>query len=173
MLQRSRASAPNLVVQVLRSEGGRLHWTEIAERVNRRRRRLGMSRIADQTVHNVLSEDDNRFSYADSGTHGLKEWGDDVPYVRELIKEALEASGMPMTRSQIQMAVSKMRVGKGSSVAMYLDLHQDFYLARSGKQGLREWLVERPTLRTPRDFVEEPKSQRRIQSTANSSREKI
>ena len=105
------------------------------------------------------------FSYAGPGTYGLREWADDVPYIRELIVRALEASGKPLTKSEIAHEVRKARDVLDSSLSMYLGMHPEFYRARSGKYGLPAWLDPHPTIRSSRDYVEYPgERQKRLDS---------
>lgn len=162
-LWRSRATASRLVVEVLESEGSPLHWRELTERANERRQKLGMKALANQTVHNTVIKYDTLFSYAGAGTYGLKDWGEDLPYIRVLIRQALGSAGKPVSQNEAFLEVSKFREVVRNSVTMYLEIHDEFYLSRSGKYGLREWIVENPTLETSRDYVEDPRSRKRLE----------
>ncbi len=152
---RRKATASNLARTVVEEAGQPLHWTIVARNVNSRREYLGLSPLSENGIHNQLQSMKSLFAYAGPGTYGLREWGDDVPYIRGLIAEVLEVAGRPLTMTEIANEAAKKRVIKESSLTFYLSLDPDFYLSRSGKYGLPEWLDPNPTIRTSRDYVQE------------------
>ena len=152
---RQNATAANLAHEVIERFGRPLHWTVVGHEVNRQRERLGLRSLSERGTHNRMQSLKDMFAYAGQGTYGLREWGADVPYVRDLIIEVLAATGHPLTMAEIASEAAKKRVIKESSLAFYLGLDPDFYLSRSGKYGLPEWLDPNPTIRTPRDYVQE------------------
>lgn len=163
--RRRSATADGLAQEVLEDMGRPLHWRVVAEEVNRRRGQLGLRLLAENGIHKRLTGRKDLFSYADQGTYGLREWGDDVPYIRQLIKATLESAGKPLTKSQIANEARKVRDVKESSLSMYLDMHPDFYRGRSGKYGLPAWLDPHPTIGTSRDYVQHPgERQKRLNS---------
>ncbi len=166
--RRRNSTAPNLAWEVLHEEGKPLHWTEIGDRVNKIRNSLSMNPLSTRSIHERLTYFKDRFSYVDQGTYGLKEWGDDVLYIRQAINKILDLAGKPLSVSEITHGVAEFRQNvKQSSLNMYLGMHTDFYQARSGKYGLRSWLVPNPTISTSRDLVESPKSAERLQKKSN------
>ena len=165
--RRRAATGPTLAREALEKAGEGLHHSVIAKRVNTRRAHLGLKPLNPRYVHSLLTYNEE-FSYRGAGTYGLRKWGDDVPLIKDAIHDALEHAGRPLAFGQIWGAVCKVRSIKKNSAVLYLDMHPDFYRARSGKYGLRKWLPERPTLRTSRDYVETARSAKRA---PNSSRE--
>ncbi len=164
--RRRHATAADLACEVLKEVGQPLHWSMIAQEVNRRRARLDLRPLSENATHNRLQDRDDLFSYTDQGTYGLREWGAAVPYIRVLIVQILETAGVTLTRGEIANEARKIRSIKDSSLTMYLDMHPDFYRARSGKYGLRTWLDPHPTIRTSRDYVESPGDrQKRLKSS--------
>ena len=151
---RRNATAANLAHDVIREAGRPLHWTVVGPEVNRRRERLGLRPLSENGTHNRMQSMKGLFAYAGQGTYGLREWGADVPFVRELLVEVVRTAGRPLTMTQIANEAAAERDVNEASLTLYLSLDPDFYLSRSGKYGLTEWLDPRPTIRTSRDYVE-------------------
>ena len=124
--RRRTATADSLAREVLETAGRKLHWSIVAQEVNRLREQLGLRTLSENGIHNRLTDRKDLFSYAGPGTYGLREWADDVPYIRELIVRALEASGKPLTKSEIAHEVRKARDVLDSSLSMYLGMHPEF-----------------------------------------------
>ena len=152
---RRNATAANLAYKVVKEAGRPLHWTAVGQEVNSWRERLGLSPLSERGTHNQMQSRKDLFSYAGQGTYGLREWGDDVPYIRELIVKVLEEAGRPLAMNEISDQARRARAVKESSLTFYLTLHPDFYLSRSGKYGLPAWLHPNPTIQTSRDYVQE------------------
>ena len=150
---RKSSTCAALAERVLREEGRPLHWETVAERGNRIRHVLDRKPLSARSFGNCLSSNE-KFTYQAQGTYGLREWGGDVPFIREALVEILREEGAPLTFGQLQVRLGERREVKRQTLVLYLSRHLDFYEARSGKYGLRRWLPERPTLQTDRDFVE-------------------
>lgn len=151
---RRNATAANLAREIIGEAGKPLHWTVVAREVNRRRTRLGLRTLSENGTHNRMQSMKDMFGYSGQGIYGLREWGPDVPFVRDLICEVLKSAGNPLTMTEIANEAGKKREVNESSLVLYLSLDPDFYLSRSGKYGLDEWLEPSPTIRTSRDFVQ-------------------
>ena len=150
---RRNATAANLAHDVIREAGRPLHWTVVGPEVNRRRERIGLGPLSENGTHNRMQSMKDLFSYAGQGTYGLREWGPDVPFVRNLLIDVVESAGRPMTMTEIANLAGKERDVNEASLTLYLSLDPDFYFSRSGKYGLTEWLDPSPTIRTSRDYV--------------------
>ena len=151
---RRNATAANLAREVIEEASQPMHWTVISREVNRRRERLGLRTLSENGTHNRMQSMKDMFAYSGQGTYGLREWGPDVPYVRDLLIEVLEAAGQPLTMTEIAIEAGKRREVKESSLVFYLSLDPDFYLSRSEKYGLNDWLDPSPTIQTSRDYVQ-------------------
>jgi hypothetical protein len=148
---------------VLLKAGEPLHFEDITAKLNMLRTEIDLPPLAITSVHNAVIQKKDIFAYADAGTFGLLAWGGAAPFIRTSIREVLEYAEQPLTLGEVLSAIELVRPSKASSVRMYLDMHVDFYKARSGKFGLRRWLPNRPILSTSRDLVEDTKSAERLE----------
>jgi len=104
---------------VLRKEGRPLHFTQIAELINK----MGLlERPAHvQTVHNELIKD-SRFVLTGRGTYALESWGYQPGTVEEIIEKILKENKRPMTKEEILQAVLNQRQVRPTTVL--LNLHK-------------------------------------------------
>lgn len=158
---RRQATSTKLAERILLKHECAMHWQDVAEAGNKIRCTLGLKPLNARSFLRALRTHDE-FAYRDQGTYGLRSWGGDVPYIKDALIKILEEEEAPLTFGQLKTRISEVREVKKSSLDMYLSLHKEFYASRSGKFGLRDWLPDRPTIRTERDFVETPASARRL-----------
>lgn len=102
---------------VLKKEGKPLHFTLIAELINK----LGLSQRQAyvQTVHNELIKDP-RFILTGRGTYALAEWGYQPGTVEEVIERILRENKRPMTKQEILDAVLGQRQVKPTTILLNL-----------------------------------------------------
>ncbi len=102
---------------VLKREGRPLHFSKIAELINK----FGLSpRPAYiQTVHNELIRDP-RFVLTGRGTYALAEWGYQPGTVEEVIERILRENKRPMTKEEILEAVLSQRQVRPNTVLLNL-----------------------------------------------------
>jgi DNA-directed RNA polymerase delta subunit len=102
---------------VLKKEGKPLHFTLIAELINK----LGLSQRPAyiQTVHNELIKDP-RFILTGRGTYALSDWGYQPGTVEEVIERILRENKKPMTKQEILDAVLSQRQVKPTTILLNL-----------------------------------------------------
>lgn len=108
---------------VLKKHGKPMHFTEIAEAINRTG--FDHKKAYPATVHNELILD-KRFVLVGRGTYALREWGYQPGVVADVIERVLRSAGEPMAKEKIIEQVLKQRVVKPSTVALALMNRQRF-----------------------------------------------
>lgn len=108
---------------VLKKNGKPMHFTEIAEAINRTG--FDHKKAYPATVHNELILD-KRFVLVGRGTYALKEWGYQPGVVADVIERVLREAGQPLPKEKIIEQVLKQRVVKPSTVALALMNRQRF-----------------------------------------------
>jgi len=129
------------IVLILRELKRPAHFTEITE-ILVKRLDEGVT-INSHSVHAQLGRYTDLFIRTDSGTFGLREQFPDAPiqppkYV-DLIEEALEEAGIPLSIKKIFEQVNAIREAKYSSITIYLATHGKFMSYGNGNYGLRKW----------------------------------
>ena len=102
---------------VLRKVGKPLHFTEIADLINRQNFDKKVAYPA--TIHNELILDD-RFVLVGRGIYALKEWGYEPGTVLDVILDILNKAEKPLTKEELVKAVLDQRLVKKSTI--YLSL---------------------------------------------------
>lgn len=102
---------------VLKKADKPLHFTEIAEQINK----IGFDsrRAYPPTVHNELILND-RYVLVGRGIYALREWGYRPGVVSDVIIEIMKKSEQPMTRDQIVDAVMAQRIVKKNTIHLAL-----------------------------------------------------
>lgn len=106
---------------VLKTTGKLLHFREIASLIDS----YGLkskkkTQSHPQTVHNELIKD-SRFVLVGRGTYALAEWGYKKGTVKEVLKEILSQSSIPLSREEILRRILKIRQVKKSTVIINLN----------------------------------------------------
>ncbi len=102
---------------VLKKAGKPMHFTEIAEEINKAK---FDSRVAyPATIHNELILD-NKFVLVGRGIYALTEWGYKPGVVTDVIAEILRRGGKPLTKEEIIEQVLNNRIVKRSTVILAL-----------------------------------------------------
>ncbi len=112
---------------VLKREGRPLHFTDIAVRVTKLRKKNAHS----PTIHNELIKDQN-FVLVGKGTYTLKEFGVIPGTARELIGHFLKKHG-PMKANDVVKLVLKERLFKENTVLINLQNRKNFKRMDDGR----------------------------------------
>lgn len=162
-----KLSYREIAFQILKSEGQPLHWSEIAERAYRLKRRDSFNSTA---LYNAMMNHPQIFVRVDSGTYALVEWGfGQVDYYPNIIASILKSSKTPLSADAIYHKVNEIRQVKQSTLLMSLDMHPRFYKSLEKTYGLRIWLPprEKQTLRTLERLVEDSDSYKRLEQASH------
>ena len=102
---------------VLKKAGKPMHFTEIAEVINK----MGFDhrRAYPATIHNELILDD-KYVLVGRGIYALKEWGYKPGVVSEVIREILKNADRPMRKKEIVAEVLKKRMIKETTIGLAL-----------------------------------------------------
>jgi len=103
-----------------------LHFREIAQRIGE----FSGKSVHVQTVHNELIKD-GRFVLVGRGLYGLREWGYEPGFVKDVLVKLLAAQGA-MTREEILREVTRVRHVKPSTVLINLQNKKLFRLEGDG-----------------------------------------
>lgn len=120
---------------VLKKEGKPMHYTRIAERINKIH--FDNRKAYPPTVHNELILND-RYVLVGRGIYALKEWGYKPGVVAEVIVDVLKKSDQPMSREQIVEAVLAQRLVKKNTIHLALTDQQKFTKLPDGRYRLAE-----------------------------------
>lgn len=107
-------SMRDLAYLTLKRHGSPMHFTEVAETIER----LFKRKAHPATCHNELIKD-SRFVLVGRGLYALKEWGYAPGVVREVIREVLEKES-PLSREEIIERVKRERYVKDATIAVNL-----------------------------------------------------
>jgi len=114
---------------VLKKNGEPLHFSEIAEAINKAH---FDNRIAyPATIHNELILD-KKFVLVGRGIYALTEWGYKPGVVADVIEEILKKSDKPLTKDEIIEQVLKNRIVKKSTVVLAL-MNKDKFVRNADK----------------------------------------
>ncbi len=120
----------------LQRAGRPLHFTEVADMINRVFGADNRRPALPQTVHNELIKDD-RFVLVGRGLYALRDWGYLEGTVKEVIAQLLERSGRPMSREEILEEVHKQRDVKDNTILLNLSGRDTFKRNEDGTYSLR------------------------------------
>lgn len=102
---------------ILQKEGKPLHFTEIANSINKMQ--FDSRQAYPATIHNELILDD-KYVLVGRGIYALKEWGYKPGVVSDVITDILKEAGRPMTKKEIIEAVMKARMIKKTTIVLAL-----------------------------------------------------
>lgn len=102
---------------VLRKENRPLHFTEIAEAINKMN--FDERKAYPATIHNELILDD-KYVLVGRGIYALKEWGYKPGVVSDVIADILGASNRPLSKKEIIEEVMKRRLIKQTTITLAL-----------------------------------------------------
>lgn len=102
---------------VLRRAGKPLHFTAIAEAIDRAG--FDAKHAHPQTVHNELIRS-KRFVLVGRGLYGLREWGYEPGTVADVIVRVLTNAGRPLPKTELTEAALKQRLVKRNTVLLAL-----------------------------------------------------
>jgi hypothetical protein len=120
---------------VLRKLGKPLHFTEIAQAINKVRQGAAKA-VNTQTVHNELIKD-TRFVLVGRGLYGLKEFGLMPGTAREVIARLLKTHGPQKPKSLLNL-VKKERLFKDNTIFINLQNKKYFQRLSDGRYTVKE-----------------------------------
>ncbi|MBT7552998.1 hypothetical protein HN670_00845 [bacterium] len=120
---------------VLRKESKPLHFTEIAETINKME--FDQRKAYPATIHNELILD-KKYVLVGRGIYALKEWGYKPGVVADVIAEILNEIGRPMSKKEIIAAVLDKRLIKETTIALALMNKDRFARDEKGRYLLKE-----------------------------------
>ncbi len=119
---------------VLKKEGKPMHFTKIAERINKIH--FDSRKAYPPTVHNELILN-ARYILVGRGIYALKEWGYKPGVVADVISDILKKAGQPMKRGEIVDSVLKQRLVKKNTIHLALTDQKRFNKLSDGRYILR------------------------------------
>jgi hypothetical protein len=108
-----------------------LHFTEVANLIDKHFLIKKGKKAHPQTVHNELIKD-QKFILIGRGTYALKEWGYYKGTVRDVLKKILEEKKKPLKREEIMKEILKMRKVKEATVMINLNNNKFFEKIKGG-----------------------------------------
>jgi DNA-directed RNA polymerase delta subunit len=120
---------------VLRKEDKPMHFTEIADTINKME--FDHRKAFPATIHNELILD-KKYVLVGRGIYALKEWGYKPGVVSDVIKEILESSDKPLSKKEIIEEVLKKRMIKETTIGLALMSKDRFQRDTKGRYSLVE-----------------------------------
>ncbi len=118
---------------VLKENGKPMHFSEIADRINK----IGFDKKKANaaTVHNELILD-SKYVLIGRGIYGLREWGYKQGTVTDVIGEILKQAGKPLTKDEIIEKVLEKRIVKKTTINLAL-MNKDLFEKKGNKYSLK------------------------------------
>lgn len=120
---------------VLKKENRPMHFTEIAESINKMN--FDERQAYPATIHNELILDD-KYVLVGRGIYALKEWGYKPGVVSDVISEIIKEIGRPMSKKEIIEAVLKKRLIKQTTITLALMNRDRFIRDEKGRYSLKQ-----------------------------------
>lgn len=120
-----------------KKHGKPLHFTEVAEMIDKLKYNLPNKKTYPQTVHNELIKD-SRFVLVGRGTYALQEWGYYSGTIKDVIRKVLESKNQPANKEEIIKEVLSQRLVAPNTVLMNLNNKKYFTKDEQGKYFLRK-----------------------------------
>ncbi|MBT4349159.1 hypothetical protein HOD19_00040 [bacterium] len=120
---------------VLRKENTPLHFTEIAETINKMK--FDQRQAYPATIHNELILD-KKYVLVGRGIYALKEWGYKPGVVSDVIEEILKDADRPMSKKEITKAVLDKRMIKETTITLALMNKDRFARDEKGRYLLKQ-----------------------------------
>lgn len=122
---------------VFKKENKPLHFTKVADLIDRFKYNLPNKKTLPQTVHNELIKDP-RFVLVGRGTYALKEWGYFPGTVKDVVVQILRQCQEPMLQDELIEKVLLQRLVAKNTVLMNLNNKKYFLKDDKGKYILRK-----------------------------------
>lgn len=122
---------------VLRKQDEPLHFTKVAEYIEKLPLSSNPRPVHTATVHNELIKD-SRFVLVGRGLYALKEWGYEPGVIKDIIYKVLKESGKPLSREEIMKKVSEQRIVKENTVFLNLQNKDCFAKDSKGRYLIQE-----------------------------------
>jgi hypothetical protein len=122
---------------VFKKQGKPLHFTKVAELIDKLEYNLPNKKTYPQTVHNELIKDP-RFVLVGRGTYALQEWGYSPGTIKDIIVKVLEEKKEPIDKDELVKEVLSQRLVAKSTVLMNLNNKKYFVRNSDGKYILRK-----------------------------------
>jgi DNA-directed RNA polymerase delta subunit len=122
---------------VFKKHGKPLHFTKVAELIDKFNYNLPNKKTYSQTVHNELIKD-SRFVLVGRGIYALKEWGYERGYVKDVIFQVLKSAQKPLDKEEILEKVLKQRIVKENTVLLNLSNKNYFLRTSKGNYTIKE-----------------------------------
>lgn len=105
---------------VFKKHGKPLHFTEVAQLIDKFSYNLPNKKTYPQTVHNELIKD-TRFVLVGRGTYALAEWGYVPGTIKDIIMKVLKEKNEPMHKDEVVKKVLAQRLVAKNTVLMNLN----------------------------------------------------
>jgi DNA-directed RNA polymerase delta subunit len=110
---------------VFKKHGKPLHFTEVANLIDKLEYNLPNKKTYPQTVHNELIKD-GRFVLVGRGTYALSEWGYFPGTIKDIITKVLKEKNEPMQKDELVNQVLAQRLVAKNTVLMNLNNKKHF-----------------------------------------------
>jgi DNA-directed RNA polymerase delta subunit len=110
---------------VFKKHGKPLHFTKVAEMIDKLEYNLPNKKTYPQTVHNELIKD-GRFVLVGRGTYALAEWGFVPGTIKDIIIKVLRENNQPLHKDELVNQVLAQRLVAKNTVLMNLNNKKDF-----------------------------------------------
>lgn len=110
---------------VFKKHGKPLHFTEVANLIDKFDYNMPNKKTYPQTVHNELIKD-NRFVLVGRGTYALSEWGFVPGTIKDIITKVLKDQTEPMQKDEVVKQVLAQRLVAKNTVLMNLNNKKHF-----------------------------------------------
>ncbi|MCX6721035.1 MAG: winged helix-turn-helix domain-containing protein [Candidatus Staskawiczbacteria bacterium] len=122
---------------VFKKHGKPLHFTKVAELIDRLEYSLPNKKTYPQTVHNELIKD-GRFVLVGRGTYALSEWGYVPGTIKDIIMKVMKDKNQPTHKDEIVKEVLAQRFVAKNTVLMNLNNKKYFEKDANEKYFLRK-----------------------------------
>ena len=122
---------------VFKKNGKPLHFTKVAEMIDKLEYNLPNKKTYPQTVHNELIKD-SRFVLVGRGTYALAEWGFVPGTIKDIITKVLKETNAPIHREELVKQVLAQRLVAKNTVLMNLNNKKDFEKDSNDRYFLRK-----------------------------------
>ncbi|MGD0576534.1 MAG: HTH domain-containing protein [Candidatus Staskawiczbacteria bacterium] len=122
---------------VFKKHGKPLHFTKVAELIDKLEYNLPNKKTYPQTVHNELIKD-TRFVLVGRGTYALAEWGFVSGTIKDIIAKVLKENNGSMQKDELVNQVLQQRLVAKNTVLMNLNNKKHFEKDANDKYFLRK-----------------------------------
>jgi hypothetical protein len=126
---------------VFKKHGKPLHFTEVAQLIDKHEYSAPNKKTYPQTVHNELIKD-ARFVLVGRGTYALAEWGYEPGTIKDVITNVLRTHGEPLHKDQLVDKVLEKRLVAKNTVLMNLHNRNYFDKDDQGRYSLKKGVQE-------------------------------